>query len=116
MYRKLEAAQPRKDWEEEIEKLEARIVTLKEKIENEKHPAPDPVASLPDNEVVISDEAFPVRYDRGIDQATCQVRFRINGPGWETINAVQGNALKAAIYTVQPGKNDWIVNLVSVDQ
>ncbi|HLG85554.1 MAG TPA: hypothetical protein VKY22_31520 [Bradyrhizobium sp.] len=116
MYRKLEAAQPRKDWEDEISQLEARIVTLKEKIESEKHRAPDANVSLPDNEVVISGEAFPVRYGRDIDQVVCQIRFRITGPGWETINAIQGNALKVAIYTVQPGKKGWIVNLISVDQ
>jgi hypothetical protein len=104
----------RKDAEDEIKRIEATIAALKERKKAEDEQATAPKQPVPQNEVIVSGEPFPIRFDRELDRTVCQIHYKITGPGWETINAVRGNALNTGVYTVQPGDKDWIVNLLSV--
>lgn len=111
---------PRPEAHEELKKLESRAARLKERERMEKEgvvrQAPPPQPKIPDNEVVMSGEPYPIEYDRDLKRVACRVQFKINGPAYETINAVQGNKLRNAVYTVQPGQNDWIVELLSASE
>jgi hypothetical protein len=70
---------------------------------------PVPQQPLPDNEVVMSGQPYPIECDRDLQRVACRVQYKITGPAYETINAMRGNGLSTAVYTVQPGRNDWIV-------
>lgn len=111
---------PRPEAYEELKKLEGRAARLKERERIEKEggvrQAPPPQPKVADNEVVMSGEPYPIEYDRDLKRVACRVQYKITGPAYETINAVQGNKLSTAVYTVQPGQNDWIIELLSASE
>ncbi len=73
-----------------------------------------PPPQVEENEVVLNGQPFPIEYDRDLKRVACRVQYWIKGPAYETINAVRGNPLSTAIYTVQPGQDDWVIELLSV--
>jgi hypothetical protein len=111
---------PRPEAQKELNELETRAAKLKERERLEKEgggpPSAPPQPIMPDNEVIVSGEPYPIEYDRDLKRVACRVQFQIAGPAYETINALRGNALNNAIYTVQPGQNDWIVELLSASE
>jgi hypothetical protein len=112
-FRKLDATQPRKDWKDEIRKYEAREMEITAQLEAEKNQKNDPVAPLPDNEITLDGEPYPIEYDRDLERVACRVQYRITGAARETINFLNGNVLSTAVYTVQPGRNNWIVEIIA---
>lgn len=62
-----------------------------------------------ENEIRIVSEALPTSYDQSIDRALCQVRYAVKGLGYSE------NVPMTATYTVQYGKSDWVVTLISLN-
>jgi hypothetical protein len=106
---------PSKDAEDELKRIDVRATKLEEQERQAKERAANPPAqqTYPDNQVIVSGLPYPIEYDRDLKRVACRIQYRITGPAYETINALQGNALSSAIYTVQPGQDDWIVGLLS---
>jgi hypothetical protein len=49
--------------------------------------------------IVVSGEPYPIEYDRDLKKVAS--RIQLNGPAYESINAMKGNVLSAAVYTVR---------------
>ncbi len=62
-----------------------------------------------ENEIKIASEFLPARHDQNLNRAVCQVNYTVEGLGYSE------NAPMTATYTVQEGKQDWAVTLVSLN-
>lgn len=109
---------PNRDAVDELKQIEVRAAKLKEREDKakERAAAPAPQQSYPENEVVVSGRPYPIEYDRDLKRVTCRVQYKVTGPAYETINAVRGNVLRTAVYTVQPGSKGWTVELLSASE
>lgn len=65
--------------------------------------------SIRDNEIKIASEPLPAHYDQNLNRAVCQVSYMVKGLGYSE------NSPMTATYTVQEGKQDWVVTLVSLN-
>ncbi|MEW6639025.1 MAG: hypothetical protein AB1586_00875 [Pseudomonadota bacterium] len=86
---------------------EAEISRLKAKLAEETQKKASSQIQIIENEIFVVDEPFSTEYEPNIDRVTCQVRYRVKGPG-------HGDDVHDAIYTVQPGRQDWIINLMTL--
>ena len=109
---------PLKDSADELTRIEIRRTKLieREKLKKESASAPTRQQAYPENEVVVQGQPYPIEYDRELKRVACRIQYKITGPAYETINAIRGNGLSNAVFTVQPGQGDWIVELLSTSE
>lgn len=91
--------------EDELKSLRAKLAAEDARIES-------PPQSLPGAEVILVSEPVPVEFNQGINRVKCRLTFRTAGGGYDALKAITGDPEIPALYSVQPGKDDWIVILL----
>lgn len=96
-----------------ISELEDELDKLRTKKAAEKQRTQQPTIQLPDIQVISDTEPFAVAFNKEIDRVTCEMTYKIKGGGYDAVPGVGGEYEKIH-FTVQPGKDDWIINLVPI--
>lgn len=92
--------------EDELSKLRAKKAAEDARV----NPVSKPGPKL---EIIIVNESVPVAFDRDINRVKCRLNFRIRGGGYDGAwKGLIGDQPIPASYTIQPGKDDWIVILL----
>lgn len=94
-----------------IADLEAELAPLRQKAERQRS-ASNQLQNAT-NEILVSSEPIPIRFDPDLNRAACKLTYKVKGLGYDN-PMMQLNLPNTAVYTVQPGQNGWIVELLDL--
>lgn len=91
--------------------LEAELAPLRQKAERLRR-ASDQMQNAT-NEIVVTSEPIAIKFDPDLNRAACKLTYTVKGLGYDS-PMMQMNTPSTAVFTVQPGRQDWIVELVGL--